>query len=310
MFISMTFEASLIRAFLAHGADHQASIEATAAAWRMARITVRCVGEGGLADHPAVGARVRGAWGRALSEGASAEALEGGPCPWPAPCAYDLFFNAQGHLTARLELPKPFVLSLEAEGRDLVVTLTLFGIAADWAGEAADALVRALRGGLDMGSDRRLALNLIRREVAVSEGLPLPEPDQDIVLEFRTPLVLRQDQAAHADPASLITSLANRVSGLARWHGLCLDVPGPSLAVEAARLAAGARWHDPARQSWVRGSKVQGRRMLVQGVSGRLTLPPAGKLVSALLAMGEHCHAGGRATSGMGRYTLRLSKLV
>lgn len=306
----MTSADSQIRAFLAQAAVRPVSIEATTAAWRMARITVRCAGEGRLADHQGVGARIRGAWGHALAAGASPEALVGGPCPWPAPCAYDLFFNTHGHLTARLELPKPFVISLEAQGRDLVVMLTLFGIAADWAGEAADALVRALRGGLDMGRDRRAALDPVRRDIAVSQGLPLPEPDRGTVLAFQTPLVLRQDQTAHADPASLITSLANRVSGLARWHGLCLDVPGPALAAEAAKLAAGARWDGPARQSWMRGSQVQGRRMPVQGISGRLSLPPASPLVSALVIMGEHCHAGGRTTSGMGRYVLLLSALA
>lgn len=306
----MTSTASPVRAFLAHAAGSPASIETVAAAWRMARITVRCDGEGGLADHPAIGARVRGAWGRALAAGASAGALDGGPCPWAAPCAYDLFFNTHGHLTARLELPKPFVLSLEAQGRDLVVLLTLFGIAADWAGEAADALVRALRGGLDMGRDRRAALDPVTRDIVVSQGLPLPDPDQATVLTFQTPLVLRQDQAAHADPASLITSLANRVSGLTRWHGLCLDVPGPALAVEAAQLAAGARWHEPEHKAWTRGSQVQRRRMPVQGISGQLSLPPASPLVSALQAMGEHCHAGGRTTSGMGRYALLLSRMA
>ena len=303
----MTSQVSPIRAFLARAVEHPASVEATAAAWRMARITVVCPGKSRHAGHPGAGARVRGAWGRALADGASAEALAGGPCPWPAPCAYDLFFNTHGHLTARLELPKPFVLSLEARGRDLVAVLTLFGIAADWAGEAADALVRALRGGLDMHHDRRLALEPARREIAVSEGLPLPAPGHAAILEFLTPLVLRQDQTAHADPASLITSLANRVSGLARWHGLCLDVPGPLLAVEATRMAAGARWQKAARHSWMRGSQVQGRRMPVEGLLGQLDLPPAGALVSALLVLGEHCHAGGRATSGMGRYALRLS---
>lgn len=117
----------------------------------MARVQVVCPGHGRLADHLGIPARVRGAWGRALARGASPEALAGGPCLWPAPCAYDLFFNTHDHLTARLALPKPYVLRLERVGRDLCVTLTLFGIAADWAGEAADALVRALRGGLDMG---------------------------------------------------------------------------------------------------------------------------------------------------------------
>jgi len=114
---------------------------------------------------------------------------------------------------------------------------------------------------------------------------------------------------AHADPASLITSLANRASGLARWHGVCLDVPGPALAVEAAQLAAGARWQDAAPRSWVRGSRAQGRRMQIEGLTGCLSLPPAGGLVSALLVIGAQCHAGGRTTSGMGRYALRLSRV-
>ena len=40
------------------------------------------------------------------------------------------------------------------------------------------------------------------------------------------------------------------------------------------------------------------------GVTGVLTLPPAGRFVTTLIALGEHTHAGGRATLGMGRYAL------
>ncbi|MFV0474936.1 MAG: hypothetical protein ACK5MQ_12130, partial [Pikeienuella sp.] len=223
---------SRIRLFLEGAAERPVDPVVLAAHWRMARVELRAAGAAAVARNPNAPAKLRGAWGRALA---------GGPCLWPAPCGYDLFFNVQGAVTARLELPKPFTLLLMAEAGDLVIALTLFGVATDWAGEAADAPVRAARAGLDGATGRR-ALEIIHRDIAIAGEAPLADLSAGAVLRFLSPVSLRQGGAHHAEPASMITSLANRIGGLARWQGLRLALNGAALKAEATRLGAAAEW--------------------------------------------------------------------
>jgi len=113
------------------------------------------------AADPALPDRLRGMLGRALMEGASAEALACRPCPWQPPCALDLLFGDHGALlSGRLSMPRPFVLSVEPFPQDnddrLTLRLSLFGFATDWAEAVAETLVRGLRGGVARWHDARL----------------------------------------------------------------------------------------------------------------------------------------------------------
>lgn len=272
--------------------------------WQVCRVRLLCPGAASLTRNPNTPATIRGAWGRALGLGASDSALAGGPCDWPAPCAYDLFFNAQGALTSRLEIPKPFVIGLDMAGRNLLVTLSLFGAACDWAGEAADALIRALRGGLDQGQARQ-AVAVAGRDIAVAQGVEPPLGAEGLSLEFLSPLALRDGEAVHSDPVSLLTGAANRVGGLARWHGVRLDLDPAALKAEAVAVGGLARWTDLREPApWRRGSRAQGRGHQMSGVLGTLHLPPVSDDMAAILACAGTCHAGSRTAHGLGRFRL------
>lgn len=298
-------EETQLRRFLAAAEDQPMEAGALAAGWRMARIELIAAGAGAITRNPNAPAKLRGAWGRALAEEASKEAVEGKPCPWPAPCAYDVFFNNQGRVTSRLEIPKPFVISLEPveDTRDLRIVLTLFGIATDWAGEASCALIRAARSGLD-GAEGRRPLEIISRDVALTEGAPLADLSAGAILRFESPVSLRQGGQHHVTPGSMITSLANRINGLARWQGARLSLDPEALKAEAEALGARAEWRDAETSSWRRQSRAQGRRTQFEGVTGDLLLPAPGPGVTALLSIGEWTHLGSRAALGMGRYHL------
>jgi hypothetical protein len=269
----------------------------------MARVEVHCAGAAGLVQNPNAPGKIRGAWGRALAGAASTEALGGGPCRWSAPCAYDVFFNNQGRLTARLEIPKPYLITLDAVGDDLRVVLTIFGMAADWAGEAADGLVRALRAGLDSGGKRR-PFTVANREIGMAGGIPTAPLAAGASLRFRSPVALREGSRAHVEPAAMITSLANRVSGLARWHGVRLEIDAAALKAEAQRLGQAAEWVEAAPVAWRRGSAAQQRQHGMVGLVGEMHLPPPSASVAALLSIGAVAHIGSRTTFGMGRYDL------
>lgn len=61
--------------------------------------------------------RLRGAVGNILLRAASPEARRRQPCPWDPPCTLDVFFGRRKQ-TAGLELPKPFVMGIEADPTD------------------------------------------------------------------------------------------------------------------------------------------------------------------------------------------------
>lgn len=285
----------------------------------MCRIEVLCPGAGKLAGNVKTPQKIRGAWGHALGASASQEALQKLPCPWDAPCGYDLFFNEHVKLTEGRGVPKPYVLDIDREGQDMAVRLTLFGIACQWAGEAADALVRALRNGLDFGRER-LPLKISGRSIGASEGVETETFGNGVALDFLTPFSMSRDdrdekgkaskvakdKRQHSDPASLMTNLAFRLTGLARWHGFGLDYDLDALTAEARSIGSQSDWPNPRHVRYQRRSHIQGRSLNMSGRQGILMMPPMSPMMSAILILGETCHAGAGAALGKGRYHLLL----
>jgi hypothetical protein len=313
---------------------HRVTLEDLPGVWFHTVATVRCHGAGPLAREPRFTGKLRGAWGEQLKAAASAEAIAGGPCPWQPPCALDVLFRPQARITPALEVPKPYVLAAMAEGGDLVVRLTLFGLATEWTEAAVEALVRACRTLVQ----RNRTLEVVGRRFWSEEQIAVPEPVDALVLAFETPLEIRerrrqepQDEAGEArdeaakrgegggkdvdirgdgndmggeafDFPRFVATLGNRVSGLARWQDAGLDGDFRALKNQAAAVAVQVQ---PRReQRWTRFSGRQerwipmgGRRPVVL-LEGRL-----GPLLP-LLALGETCHAGSHASLGLGRYRL------
>jgi hypothetical protein len=274
---------------------------ALAAAWFHGLVRVRCARAGGLAGDPALLGKLRGALGHELGRAGSAEALAGRPCPWRPPCALDLLFRTQGRITGGLEIPKPWVPAAEAEGDDLVVVLTIMGFATEWLEPAAEALVRGLRGGLS-GTGR---LEVVDREILVRERVEPPAGDH-LLLLWRTPLEIRRSEPARPlDPPTIVASLANRVSGLARFQDAALAA-GAARELKAAAGRVRARWLEARAVAWSRWSGRQGRRIPMAGVTSALELEGELGPLLPLLAIGETCHVGSHATLGLGRYVIAL----
>lgn len=259
-------------------------------------LSVTVAGHAALASSPALLGRVRGAMGHALARSASPEALAGAPCPYDPPCAYDLFHNAQGALHAGLELPKPYLLRADAAAADLVLTLRLIGAACDWAAEFRAALIAGLRGGLDLDRAGRVPLDVI----AVSRAIVTvaPPPRGTLELSTLTPIIqrLRADHTGLGlDAASLMLGLARRATGIARWHGLSLDLSEAALA-ESLRTAPPSV--TGARHSLSRGTKPR------PGFSGRIRFAAPTPELRGLLGLAEALHIGADTTVGSGRVQL------
>lgn len=280
---------------------------------RLRRVTIVCrvAGWGRLVgDHAFLG-RLRGAFGTVLAETASGPALDGRPCRWSPPCAFEALFRKPGRMTPGTDFPSPWV--FEADGRrgDLEVGLTLFGMAADWAPAAAEAFTVALRR-VDRSGEAGLflpAAEIVDRRITAAEGVAGTAPSlTGFRIETLTPLV-SAGATAIDDPASVFTTFGRRLEGLARWHEATLDA---DLSAVAADLRA-AEWQWTALEEtrWRRGSRRQGGRVVpMGGLLGRLTMATdvesAGRL-APLFRLAEAIHAGADIAFGCGR--LRVTEL-
>lgn len=290
------------------------------ARWFQQTIEIRLPGLAAQAADPSLPGRIRGAWGRELMRAASAEALAGRPCPWSPPCALDVLFREQGRAAAGLPLPRPVTIAARAQGPDLAVQLSLIGFACDWIPAAGEALVAGLRHGDPLrladrraGSDRQGGAEgdapgpaIDRRSLLTREEIAVPPAPAMAELAFFSPLCLRRDGTPAFDgPRMLVSSLGNRLAGLARWHDARLEADWRGLAEAADALQCDAAGLYPVR--WLRRSDRQGGRAIpMTGLAGTLVL--AGDLapIAPLLVLGSLTHAGSHAGLGLGGYELTL----
>ncbi len=253
--------------------------------------------------------RLRGAAGNVLLRSASPDARRRQPCPWDPPCTLDTFFGRR-RLTAGLDLPKPFVMGVEADPDDPSLwhlTVTVFGMASDWAPALADAISRALDDGIHPPRGRRGPPDrftvLDRKFVDKPESLAPPSGPADALLTFATPLIQDRQGAPLLDAGALLTGLGNRISGLARWMDLKVDADWATLREEAHTRLWEA--HAMAPVSLDRGSGRTSKGLL-RGFTGSMLIRDLGPDLLNLLVLGTTCHAGAHAALGLGRYQLLI----
>ncbi|MBN9887849.1 CRISPR system precrRNA processing endoribonuclease RAMP protein Cas6 [Salipiger abyssi] len=285
------------------------SLAALIDGWNVEECRIVCEGHGRLANDLAVLNRLRGALGHVLAQSASDEALTGKPCPFDPPCAFDLFHNNQGHMTAGLEIPKPFVLLSDNLDGDLSVAIRLFGHSNAWAPEFMAGLISAARRGIRM-QGQQLSFRVThagRRKLAPPSVTAQNGP---IVLRTLTPILRKSDARAQGSPrpipqdeaemlaeflVSTLTGVGNRISGLAQWHQRVLDLDSTSLKAEARALSRDAAIEGKlSRRSF---GKKKGR----QGFDGTVALPWASADLRGLLGLSAFAHIGADTAMGAGR---------
>jgi hypothetical protein len=277
-------------------------VEDLAAGWFTGRVRLLVEDFAAPVSPIQLAGRVRGALGAALRASASAEARAGRACPWLPPSALDVLFRTQGRITPALEVPKPYVIAVERDGPALVVELALIGFASDWLEEVAAALVHAWRELIPDAKGSRI----VDRTLGVTDAAPIPAPTSVVVLAFESPLELRwrdgPPKSAQAAVTSLLTSLGNRVTSLARWQDAAIEADWRALKQQASGLEVACL--ATVEEAWSRRSSRQQRRIPMQG--DRPVLRLKGDLAPFLpwLAIGETTHVGSHAALGMGRYRL------
>lgn len=275
--------------------------------WFATDITVRIAGASKMVGDPGLPGRIRGAFGAALLESASPEAASGQPCPWSPPCTFEILFRKQGRMEAGFEFPAPWVVLVDPDGRDLLVTLRLFGFAADYAPAASEALLSALGSRLDLAGSTGFFLpkrEINSRTIEAESSLDFSSADQEFILDFLAPVVLSSTSPI-TRPQSLISALAVRAAGLARWHDLRLEIDRDELHSSIDQLDL--EWSNARDIHWTRGSNRQQRTIPMGGHVGQLCVSGTGDaiaFVAPLLAIGQSAFIGADVAFGCGRFVL------
>jgi hypothetical protein len=272
---------------------------ALAEGWADQDIVLRLGGIGHLAP-PDLGAHLRRSFLGALGPGGSGPARAGRPCPWDPPCALDVFCREQLR-TGGDGLPKPYVLALQAEGRDLLVTLRIFGMANDWAMTAAEALVAGVTGILPWG---RVIPGLAERppvtgrQILPGSLMPQPAPGP-LRIRFASPADMSGDNpGGPADPAArLLSRMIRRVDAMARWQGLALSPIARRDLTLAAHGLRGTASLTPGRHV---SPNRKGQRRDDPVATGWIDLPHLPEPLWPILAISARCHVGRHATEGLG----------
>lgn len=274
-------------------------------------VTFRLSGLAPFVADPALPGRMRGAFGEALAAGASDAALAGRPCDFEPPSAFEALFRKQGRMTPGSDFPSPWLIALDPDRGDLIVRLMLFGLTAQWVSAAAEAFAAALRHTDWAATSGRFLprWRILGRVLAPlppeAQAIPGGEAAKGFVVDALSPLVLHGAGALDR-PASLFTTLAQRIEGLARWQETTIDTDWSALARTLASLDW--RWSEAAEVRWIRGSRRQGKAVPMAGVTGRLTVtgdPEAIVAVAPLFRLAGLVHIGADVAFGCGRVAVR-----
>ena len=226
-------------------------------------LVLRLSGAADLVGDPGLPGRLRGALGEALRQTASAEALAGHACPWSPPCAFDALFRGKGRMTGGVDYPNPWLIHVDAQRGDLLVTLTLFGAASEWMPAVAELFTHAVRhhvvwhrlDGQEPDTIRRGRLplpprpELTGRQIITRQGLD-PAPWQDSAEDgWMQPPEDEADDWADSREAQVRPPQAPETLALTFLSPVSLSGRSPRHIPEALLTTAGwrlegmARWH-------------------------------------------------------------------
>jgi hypothetical protein len=254
--------------------------------------------------------RLRGALGNALAQAASPQALDGQPCPWHPPCAYDLLFRERKIPGGRTPMAKPYVLSVERAQENpaiLDVRVTLFGLAGDWMGAVAEAMATVLSGKAPRQGGTGIRLHVLDRVI----GIETP-PDRPLrrtwptgahaAVHFETPVQFRSGSSTKVGLEALPLRIADRLRDLAPWFGVRYAPDWSAINAVAYRTQdeAAIMTTEDLRTSFGQGGRV----IPVTGYLGPVFLERPAPLALDLLDLGRLCHVGSHTALGQGRFSV------
>ncbi len=136
-----------------------------------------------------------------------------------------------------------------------------------------------------------------------------PNLSAKVSIEIETPLRIQQNgkplRATTLTAERFFLTLAKRVSLLAEFHAIPLDLDFAELKAELAQIQEKKtlRWQD-----WTRYSSRQKQRMALGGVVGEWQFDGLSPAWQRLLYLGQWLHCGKNATFGLGKYQCKFTE--
>ncbi|MCV6602306.1 MAG: CRISPR system precrRNA processing endoribonuclease RAMP protein Cas6 [Cohaesibacter sp.] len=249
-----------------------------------------------------------------MLDGASEAVFNGQPCNWSPCCASEVFFAAKpcvdiGLFGQKPQIVKPFVLAAERAGKqDLLIRMSIFGLATEWSFPASQALITALRAQV---SWRKLSSGqfFIPKHIEIGNAIvrqgsigKMEKISNDCILSFSSPLDTERTDITFA-PQRVIQKLLTRVALICRWHGAKLDVDLQALYDNSRSLEMSIS--GPVHTHKVKTGSGRGKQWGFQEVSlFDLNISGDLSLLWPYLCIGEVSHIGRGAVKGFGRYNL------
>ena len=282
--------------------------------WQYHTTEICVQGLGALVDLPGMLNKVRGSLGDALLASASNAVKQEHICPWSPCCAAEVFFAKKpeikvGSENYHAQIPKPFVLAAErGASQDLLIKMTVFGVADYWMQAACEALVEALHNRVHW---HKLAAGVyfVPAEIEIKSvkirvhqlNTARVVPDE-CKLSFITPLDTERTEIAD-NPHQVLKKLLIRVALTARWQGASLagDLDG----IYTDWLKLDCSFDGPLHTSSLRLDSGRNKQSGFRDVT-MSQLAIAGDIGSLwpFLLIGEITHIGRGAVMGLGRFQI------
>ena len=273
-----------------------------AANWQRTVLHVICERPPGLEEGLWMAGAVRGAWLSMLHGMPHSSPIE--PDPFGRPPPFEAFYLSHARVTRRNDVPKPYWIEVDLlPGQRLLIRLGLFGFADLWRDAAIEALLLALEHGVSL------------RERAPIDA-PWPVLDWywtlERFLDLRVPalhavasiagLSLRGKRGI--DGADMLMRAAGRVSGLARWQSIRLDIDWGELRSSLAQLHFALIDEPPSVRD--RMSRHHGAVPIpMPSIRAHLSISRLSERWWTLLQLAETCGlGGGDAVFGYGAFVL------
>ena len=275
-----------------------------ASGWHDMRACLRFEGAApALQAVPGFGNHFRRSLFGALAAGASVEARSGLPCLWDPPCTLDVFGREQLRNDDGDGVPKPFALHLRTDQGDLIVELTVFGMACDWFHAVAEALAI---GALSVLPWEKASLTRVKSPPRLTQRLTSgvsgiaahPAPGS---VRLRIETGLDRFKSGDATPEKMLAAALRRVDAVSRWQGLSID---PDTGRHMTTLLKQMRIDETALTPAVIEMPNRHSTRKFHVFQGELVLhDPPEDLLPALMIT-ERCHIGRGSVWGLGRISL------
>lgn len=201
---------------------------------------------------------------------------------------------------------RPFTILTHEGPGSFEARVRLFGIAACWATEVRDALVRGLDRGIGIKTPARVRARPSVEDVRIEVLGHDPDGSigsDELSLNFRTPLTFERKDAIVFDRSALFSSLLGRIAGLAAWHGMVVSADWAGLDRTVDQVSIDSEGLHPV--TWERFSALQpGRSIRMAGLSGLLRLFGDLSPIVPMIEIAPVCSLGSHTSFGLGQCNL------